>query len=115
MKFQILKQFCFLFRITRERIGIKTYATESRLLIGPEKCTVCRCVCAPFSPEIFTGLGSEGVKMVLIAAHLNAASDSVAMDTVHTRDTNLPQSLPTSITPPPLLPVPNKPYGFCGR
>ena len=24
-------------------------------------------------------------------------------------------SSPTSITPSPLLPVPNKPYGFCGR
>ena len=24
-------------------------------------------------------------------------------------------AVPTSIPPPPLLPVPNKPYGFCGR
>ena len=69
MKLQILKQFCFLFCVTREKIDIKTHRTESTFVIGPGNgliyiyiYTVCRRVHAPFSTEIFTGLGSEGVK-----------------------------------------------------
>ena len=50
--------------------------------------------------------------MALIAADLNAGhsgGDSVAIG-IYT----LP--LPTPPYPfPPILPVPNKPYGFCGR
>ena len=46
--------------------------------------------------------------MALIAAHLNAGhsgGDSVAI-----------AFLPPPPYPlPPILPVPNKPYGFCGR
>ena len=51
--------------------------------------------------------------MALIAAHLNAGhsgGDSVAIGIYST----LP--LPPPPYPlPPILPVPNKPYGFCGR
>ena len=43
--------------------------------------------------------------MALIAAHLDAGVILVM---------TVPSS-PTSIPPSPLLPVPNKPYGFCGR
>ena len=49
--------------------------------------------------------------MALIAAHLNAGhsgGDSVAIG-IHS------PSSPTSIPPSPILPVPKKPYGFCGR
>ena len=35
MKLQILKQFSFLFCVTREKIDIKTHRTESRFVIGP--------------------------------------------------------------------------------
>ena len=50
--------------------------------------------------------------MVLIAAHLNAGIIPVV--TVQRQVYNLP--LPPPPFPlPPLLPVPNKPYGFCGR
>ena len=46
--------------------------------------------------------------MALIAAHLNAGhsgGDSVATGIYS----------PSSPPPSPILPVPNKPYGFCGR
>ena len=50
--------------------------------------------------------------MALIAAHLNAGhsgGDSVAIGIY-------PLPLPPSPYPlPPIFPVPNKPYGFCGR
>ena len=49
--------------------------------------------------------------MALIAAHLNACrygGDSVAMGIYSPSST-------ISIPPSPILPVPNKPYGFCGR
>ena len=64
VKFQILKHFCFLFRTTREKFGIKTHRTESWFVIGPEKYTVCRRVRAFLSPDfcLFTGLGIERVK-----------------------------------------------------
>ena len=42
--------------------------------------------------------------MALIAAHLNAEALGIKSP-----------SPPTSIPLSPLLPVPNKPYGFCGR
>ena len=62
VKFQILKHFSFLFRITRDRVGIKTLRTESTFVTGPEKCTVCRRVRALFSPEILQAqLDSDGV------------------------------------------------------
>ena len=51
--------------------------------------------------------------MALIAAHLNAGhsgGDSVAIGIYI-----YSPSSPTSIPPSPILPVPNKPYGFCGR
>ena len=49
--------------------------------------------------------------MALIAAHLNAGhsgGDSVAIGIYS-------PSSPTSVPPSRILPVPNKPYGFCGR
>ena len=46
--------------------------------------------------------------MALIAAHLNA--EVILVVTVESWVYNLPLSLP-----PYLLPVLNKPYGFCGR
>ena len=49
--------------------------------------------------------------MALIAAHLNAGrfgGDSVSIGIYS-------PSSPTSIPLPPILPVPNKPYDFCGR
>ena len=49
--------------------------------------------------------------MALVAAHLNAGhsgGDSVAVSIYS-------PSSPTSIPPSPILPVPNKPYGFRGR
>ena len=64
VKFQILKHFCFLFRTTREKFGIKMHRTESWFVIGPGKYTVCRRVRAFFSPDfcLFTGLVIERVK-----------------------------------------------------
>ena len=49
--------------------------------------------------------------MALIAAHLNASVIMVV--TVYIVISIKPPSPPTSIPPP--LPVPHKPYGFCGR
>ena len=54
---------------------------------------------------------NETLKMALIAAHVNAGhsgGDSVVIGIYSS-------SSPTSIPLPPILPVPNKPYGFCGR
>ena len=57
--------------------------------------------------------------MALIAAHLNAGmnhsgGDSVAIGILS--PSSSPISLHTpSPAPSPFLPVPNKPYGFCGR
>ena len=54
--------------------------------------------------------------MALIAAHLNAGrsgGDSVAIGIY---SPSLPLPLPPPPYPlPPILPVANKPYGFCGR
>ena len=50
--------------------------------------------------------------MALIAAHLNAGhsgGDSVAIGIY------ILSLFPNSIPPSPILPVPNNPYGFCGR
>ena len=65
MKFEILKPFLFLFRISSlcERIPIKTHNIESRFVIEPEttlfvgaRARARACVCvgarAPFNPEI---------------------------------------------------------------
>ena len=49
VKFPVLKHFCFLFHITRERVGTKLHGTESTFVIGPGNYTVCRCVRALFS------------------------------------------------------------------
>ena len=52
--------------------------------------------------------------MALIAAHLNAGhsgGDSVAIDIYSPSSPSSPISIPPSL----ILPVPNKPYGFCGR
>ena len=54
---------------------------------------------------------NKNIKMALIAAHLNvgrSGGDSVAIGIYS-------PSTPTSIPGSPILPVPNKPYGFCGR
>ena len=61
VKFQILKHFCFLFRITRERVCIETHRTESRFVIGPGKYTLCRRVCALFNPEILQAWAAKGL------------------------------------------------------
>ena len=61
MKFQILKQFCFLFRIACERVGIKTHRLE-RFVTGPEKYTVCWRVRALLSPEILQAWAVKGLK-----------------------------------------------------
>ena len=52
--------------------------------------------------------------MALVAVHLNA--EVIPVVTVYS-DSYIISLLPPSIPPPPpaLLPVPNKPYGFCGR
>ena len=60
-KFQILKQFSFLFRITRERVCIKTHRLE-RFVTGPEKYTVCWRVRALLSPEILQAWAMKGLK-----------------------------------------------------
>ena len=71
MKCQILKQFSFLFRITRQRAVIKTHRTESTFVTGPGKYTVCRRVRVLFSPGNCTGLDSEGVNPWNVAALLS--------------------------------------------
>ena len=66
-KFESLRIFLFV-KLTYERIFIKTNSTESRFVIGPEN-TLFASVRAHISAR---KLGSERVKMALIAAHLNA-------------------------------------------
>ena len=51
--------------------------------------------------------------MALIAAHLNAGV--ILVVTEHTAIGILSPSSPNTTPPSPLLPVPNKPYGFCGH
>ena len=63
VKFQILKSFCFPFRITRERVGIKTHITESRFVTGPGQYTACRRVRAFFSPENLQASAVKGLRM----------------------------------------------------
>ena len=60
------KHFCFLFRITRERVGIKAQRTESRFVMGPGKYTVCRRVRAFFSPEMLQAWAVNGLKVRII-------------------------------------------------
>ena len=50
--------------------------------------------------------------MALIAAHLNAGHSGGASVAIGIYSPSSPTSVPP---PPPFLPVPNKPYGFCGR
>ena len=62
-KFEILQPFNFLFRIRKcERNFMRMHSIKSRFVIAPENYTVYRRVRALFSPEIFAGRGSEGVK-----------------------------------------------------
>ena len=62
-KFEILMSFLFVFALACERTYIRTRSIERRFVTEPEKKhTVCRPVCARFSPEIFTGWGGEGLK-----------------------------------------------------
>ena len=51
--------------------------------------------------------------MALIAAHLNKGVIVVVIYSVAIGMYS--PSSPTSIPSSPILPVPNKPYGFCGR
>ena len=50
--------------------------------------------------------------MALIAARLNAGVILVVTVLQYVNNTPLP---PPPYPLPPILPVPNKPYGFCGR
>ena len=51
----------FLFRNTRERGCIKTHRTESRFVMGPGKCAVCRRVRARFGQEIVQAWAVKGL------------------------------------------------------
>ena len=53
--------------------------------------------------------------MALIAAHLNAEAGHSGGDDCSVAIGIQSPSPPTSTPPSPLLPVPNTPYGFCGR
>ena len=67
------------FTWAREWIAIQTHITESRVVTGPSKSTVCRrvCVCALFSPDFFcfAGWGSEGVNDVTPHVQLTRRRD----------------------------------------
>ena len=63
VKFQILKHFCFLLRITRERVCIETHRTESGFVIEPGKYTLFRRVCALFNPEILQAWAAKGLSL----------------------------------------------------
>ena len=60
LKFEILEQFCFLFRITYERVGIKMQRTKSRFVIHPENVLFAGAL-ALFSPEILQTWAVKGL------------------------------------------------------
>ena len=77
MKFQILKHFSFLFRITRERVGIKLNKTESTVVIGPGKYIVCRRVRELFCPDILQALAVKGLNIFRsVSLFFNSGSKS---------------------------------------
>ena len=102
--FKPLSLYVFFLVLARERMITKTRSIESRSY-WTRKYTVCRRVRASFSPEIFTGWGSEGVKRVM---HFMSSGWLAFMDLRHTE--------PNLSTPPhpPDYPPPHSAWGGGG-
>ena len=59
-KSETLKPFVFIFALACERIFIKTDNVEKKCY-RIEKYTLCRCVCASFSPDILQARAEKGL------------------------------------------------------